>query len=219
VPALAVTYANYIPERFIPATLPEFESSDRARAPRVVYEGSLNTDGGHYDLREIFQALAREGLEIHVYPSRDDPSYATLAKTSLGIVYHDHLPPEQLYRELPHYDAGWAGFNDALNVAHLETVLPNKLFEYIACGLPVVSFRHRALAAFIERHQVGLVVDEVRGLGTALNGPELASARAKARDQRLEFTVEANIGRVVRVYEQLAGLPENHLAPSEIRTA
>jgi len=203
-PPLAETYANYIPERFIPTELPEAETDDDTGPPRVVYEGSLKTDGGHYDLREIFQALAREGLEVHIYPSRDDPAYAALARTSPGIVYHEHVAPEQLYRELPRYDVGWAGFNDALNIAHLETVLPNKLFEYIACGLPVVSFRHRALASFITTHSVGLVVDDVRGLGKALRGPEMASLRAKARAQRREFTVEANIGRIVSIYERLA---------------
>jgi glycosyltransferase involved in cell wall biosynthesis len=206
-PNTTAVYANYIPARFIPDELPVTPAWDESRPLRVVYEGSLNSDGGHYDLRGIFTAVASLGLEIHIYPSRAEPAYAELADTVPGIVYHRSLPPEQLYEELPHYDLGWAGFNDALNLAHLETVLPNKLFEYVACGLPVLSFRHRALTSFIEAHSVGLVIDRVAQIGEILDAKRMASLRQSVLAQRRDFTVEANIGLVADLYHRLTAQP------------
>ncbi|MGH8903264.1 MAG: hypothetical protein ACRDYA_16745 [Egibacteraceae bacterium] len=98
---------------------------------------------------------------LHVYPARRAPEYQALD----GICWHDRLDPHALLRALPEYDYGWAGFNAALNGAHLDTVLPNKLFEYLACGLPVLTLRHHALEQFVREHGVGLALDGLDDLG------------------------------------------------------
>ena len=201
-PQRQVVYANYIPERFIAAELPPGEPvTDRPL--RVVYEGSLNDDGGHYDLRETFGELTAAGVELHIHPARPAPAYAQLAAESSAIVYHEPLSPEDLYRRLPVYDIGWCGFNERLNATHLDTVLPNKLFEYIACGLPVASFPHAALAGFIAEHRLGWVIDEPAQLSEVVARQGYAAAAAAVADRRFDFTVEANIGRVLAVYEEL----------------
>ncbi len=102
------------------------------------------------------------------------------------------------------YDFGWAGFNDILNRVHLDTVLPNKLFEYIACGLPVISFPHKALKDFLETHRLGLVIEAVSGLAEQLRAPEMETVREKVRALRWDFTVESNLGRIVKIYRQLS---------------
>lgn len=200
-PQRTLTYANYVPASFVPDVLP---ARERTSAPRIVYEGTLTDDGGHYDLRGAFAAIADQGIEVHVYPSRNDTTYRDLAEATPGLVCHRRLPPERLLAELCQYDAGWAGFNDTLNATHLETVLPNKLFEYIASGLPVISFPHRAMARFLERTGTGIVIDRVSDLGRLLDGPTLSPARERARLTRADYTVEANIGRITGLYEDLA---------------
>ena len=71
------------------------------------------------------------------------------SESSKFIHYHGHLNPKILLQEITKYDFGWAGFNNATNKKHLDVTLPNKLFEYIACGLPVLSFPHRTQKKFI----------------------------------------------------------------------
>jgi len=49
-----------------------------------------------------------------------------------------------LLDEITQYDFGWAGFNvNRKNREHLDVALPNKVFEYVGCGLPVLAFPHK----------------------------------------------------------------------------
>jgi glycosyltransferase involved in cell wall biosynthesis len=202
-PEITHVYANYIPERFIPKWLPPVDQYIADRPIRIIYEGFISSNGGHYDMRAIFQALAAEGIEVHIYPSRDNTDYQTLADRVTNIFYHSSLMPERLFREITQYDFGWTGFNDTLNRVHLDTVLPNKLFEYIACGLPVISFPHEALKSFLVRHRLGLVIDQIPGLTESLKASEMVTVRENVRRRRRDFTVEANLGMIVNIYRQL----------------
>jgi glycosyltransferase involved in cell wall biosynthesis len=114
------------------------------------------------------------------------------------------LTPKRLLATLPAYDLGWAGFNTALNGAHLDTALPNKLFEYIGCGLPVVTLRHKALAQFVQANGLGVVLDGMSGLEEQLDALDLAALRLQVAAVRFDFTVEQHIPRIHALYETLA---------------
>ena len=201
-PSKILTFPNYIPQRFVPPSLPEKTRPNSTRA-RIVYQGFLSNNNGHYDLTQIFAALAETGVELHIYPSRDNPSYRAFAAASPNIAYHNHLSPEQLFPELTQYDFGWAGFNSKLNKRHLDTVLPNKAFDYIACGVPVITFPHKSLKAFIETHDLGIVIEDMADLKQALDCESTEKLHQNVTKKRYQFTVEAHIHKVRHLYEQL----------------
>jgi glycosyltransferase involved in cell wall biosynthesis len=207
-PARTRTFPNYALARDLPATLPPPERP-AGDPPRLVYQGTLSCSHGHYDLREIFAAIVAEGVTLDVYPAREDPAYRHLAEATPGLRMHDTLRPEALMQELPAYDFGWAGFNADLNAAHLDTALPNKAFEYLAAGLPVLTFDHRALARFLETEGLGLRLDGVAGLGARLRTLDLPALRGRVAAARHGLTVEANIGQVLDLYDEVvqAGEP------------
>jgi hypothetical protein len=95
-------------------------------------------------LRKIFRAIVGEGVSLDVYPSRHVPAYAELAAELTRLRAH-----ARLLAALPEYDFGWAGFNSALSGPHLDTSLPNKAYEYLGCGLPILTLRHRALSRLV----------------------------------------------------------------------
>jgi len=169
----------------------------------VVYQGTLSTNGGHYDLRDLFLGVVAQGVSLDVYPARPCPAYEELAATTQGMRVHEHLEPSKLLQELAAYDFGLAAFNATLNGAHLDTVLPNKLFEYLGCGLPVLTLRHRALDRFVSEHGVGLVLDRVDELAACLADLDVAGLRSRVAATRSQFTIEANIGSLLDLYDQV----------------
>ena len=197
-PRRVVAYANYALARDLPAALPGPPPADAP--PRLVYQGTLSTNGGHYDLRELFAAIAEQGISLDVYMARVVPEYREIP----GIRAHDPLPSAELLRELVHYDFGWAGFNAGLNGAHLDTALPNKLYEYLGCGLPVITLRHRALRRMLREEGVGIALDDVRDLAAALTSVDLVALRRRVAARRARYTVEAQVDRIAALYSEVA---------------
>lgn len=199
-----LVFPNYALARDLPAELPPPER--RHDGPlRLVYQGTLSSNGGHYDLRGIFAALVAGGVELDVYPARPSPDYASLADRLPGLRLCDRLDPRQLLRVLPGYDLGWAGFNAELNAAHLDTVLPNKLFEYLGCGLPVLTTGHRALRRFVAELGVGVDVGSPDGVAGRLADLDLAALRRRVAEVRAGLTVEASIRPVLDLYKTVVG--------------
>ena len=148
--------------------------------PRLVYQGTLSTNGGHYDLRDLFAAIAAQGSPLDVYPAREVPEYREIP----GIRVHETLPLAELCRSWRRYDFGWAGFNAGLNGAHLDTALPNKLYEYLGCGLPVITLRHRALRRMLDEDGVGIALDDAGGAGGGAGRARTRWAAAARRGAR-----------------------------------
>ena len=192
-------FANYALARDLPQELPPPERPER-RTPRLVYQGTLSTNGGHYDLRDLFAAIAEQGISLDVYMARVVPEYREIP----GIRVHDPLPATALLRELVRYDFGWAGFNAGLNGAHLDTALPNKLYEYLGCGLPVITLQHTALRRMLNEEGAGLALDDVGELASALAAADVGGLRRRVAARRERYTVESQIARIAALYDEVA---------------
>jgi glycosyltransferase involved in cell wall biosynthesis len=195
-----LAFPNYALRRDLPSVLPPTERRN-GHTPRLVYQGTLSTNGGHYDLREIFREIVGQGLSLDVYPSRPVTAYGELAAGLAGLRLHATLPSSQLLAVLPAYDFGWAGFNSDLNGAHLDTCLPNKAYEYVGCGLPILTLRHRALARLVGDGYLGLSLATLDDLVGQLAALDLVEVRRQIASARLQLTVEANIHRLSDLYE------------------
>lgn len=203
-PERRLAFANYALRRDLPPTLPAPDRPLGAR-PRIVYQGTLSTNGGHYDLRDLFRRIVAGGASLDVYSARAHPTYRELAAAEPHMGYHEPLEPSALMRELPAYDAGWAGFNPARNGPHLDTALPNKAYDYIAAGLPVLTLGHRALARMVREEGVGIVLGSPEDLGRRLREADLPALRRRVAERRGSLTVEGNIGRIAAFYREVAG--------------
>jgi len=101
---------------------------------------------------------------------------------------------------LPRYDFGRAGFNDSRNREHLDVVLPNKAYEYLACGLPILTFPHRTLSEFVQKRGFGSVIEDF-GSGEWLEKAE--GLRENVLRGRYDFTIEKNIHRLIDFYREI----------------
>jgi glycosyltransferase involved in cell wall biosynthesis len=205
--APALAFPNYALAAALPSAVPPPDRPN-GRPPHIVYQGTLSKNGGHYDLRDIFRAIVREGLYLDLYPSRPAPAYVELASKQTRMRVHATLPLPRLLAALTAYDFGWAGFNATLNRAHLDTCLPNKAYEYLGCGLPVLTLGHRALSRLIGDGCLGLSLATLDDLARQLADLDVVELRRRVQAARPLLTVEANIHHLVELYGEICGLDE-----------
>jgi hypothetical protein len=74
----------------------------------------------------------------------------------------------------------------------------------MGCGLPVLTLGHRALARLVREGCLGLSLPTLDDLLGQLSAVDLVELRRRIAAVRLELTVEANIGRLVELYETTA---------------
>jgi len=201
-----LVFPNYAVHEMIPQNLKEKLSSSDGMI-HFVYQGHLDGErsGGHYDLHDIFQKISKQGIHIHIYPSRENSFYCKLAEKDPFIHYHGSHPPRVLMTEITQYDFGWSGFNISKNKDHVDTVLANKTIEYIAAGLPVISFPHKAQKHFIEKYGVGIIINNLNNLFKALTSKSTKKVKKRVLDHRYAFTVENQIREIYQFYENILG--------------
>jgi glycosyltransferase involved in cell wall biosynthesis len=199
-----IVFHNYVSRSLVPPSCKRKLSETDGKI-HIVYEGTLSSfPDDHYDLKEIFKDLAGHGYHVHVYDSHGNQDYARLANTHDSIHYHGHKDPRELPYEITQYDYGWAGFNITKNRDHLDVALPNKLFEYLASGLPVLSFPHKAQKEFLEAQGLGLVFEELNELDDKMKEQATVQrVRGNVLRKRFDFTMESNIERVLTMYGSL----------------
>ena len=176
----------------------------------IAYVGCITSllRESHYCLLDIFKELARHKLHIHIHPTsnlitRSSRAYKEVAAKSEFIHYHNHMDRRKLLTQLTRYDYGWAGLNATRNREHLEIALPNKVVEYVACGLPVLAFPHEAIKYFIERNGVGIVGENVNDLARQLGEVDLSEFRSNLEKCRQGGIIEEKIGQLIDFYRQL----------------
>ena len=201
-PGFDLVFHSYVSEDLVPRRFAR-KLSDEDGEIHIVYAGTITSriEGHHYDLRDIFREIAEGGFHIHIFAAREDDAYRRLANGEKLIHYHGHLDQRVLLQELTKYDYGWAGFNDAFNKEHLDVTLPNKAFEYISCGLPILTLPHKTLSEFVEEHQVGIVINDFTEMREKLS--EASALRTNTLKKRFEFTIEKNINRLIEFYTKL----------------
>ena len=147
--------------------------------PIVVYEGGMTEIRG---VREIIKAATILKNEIKLWlmgpflPPVLEEKILTEDKKEY-VDYKGNLPLEEMYSFLKCADIGLLLFLPEPN--HLES-LPNKLFEYMAVGIPVIASNFPLWKEIIEGNNCGICVNP-------LNPKEIA----KAVEYLIEYPEEA----------------------------
>ena len=204
-----LVFLNYVSRDCVPKSFKK-KLSERDGHMHIAYVGSITSllKESHYYLLDIFRQIANHKLHIHIHPASNLITHSSRAYKELGaknefIHYHKHMDRRKLVQQLTQYDYGWAGLNRAKNRKHLEIALPNKVIEYVACGLPVLAFPHKTIKNFIERNRVGLVGKDVQDVARRLASVDPSELRSNVERCRPTLIIEERIGLLVRFYQRL----------------
>lgn len=176
----------------------------------IVYEGGLKgkpkKESQQFEWRswvEVFYAISKMNIGVWCYPadSREDLS----DYTNSGIIVMPSLPYDQMLKNLTAHEAGLVGspFPDGA----FDGALPNKLFEYIAAGLPVIAFNAPTAANFLEATGLGVGIKDLDELPEVLDRFHEEDRAGFVWSMRDKWSFETQSQKLETLYAKVTGTP------------
>jgi glycosyltransferase involved in cell wall biosynthesis len=175
----------------------------------IVYEGGLRVKEDHpgipdnlkyhqyRDFNAIFQKLTEMGIPVMAFPGNED---APFTHGNSGALVTPPLPYMTLMDHLGRFDWGIVG-SPLVDNLQWHYAIPHKFLEYLAAGLPVISFNADEIKKFIDKHQVGITVTDFEEIRDRYQ--EHNKYRQNVWFLQKLFTMERHIGDLIDLYKEL----------------
>lgn len=155
-----------------------------------LYQGGLSKGRGIELLLETFASLDADSVIVFMGYGPLEGLIKDLASAHKNIYFHPAVAPDVLLAYTSSADFGISTIeNKCLSYYYC---LPNKLFEYLMVGLPVIVSNLHEMKKLVEQNGIGVVAEEntVQGLQQAIRHAE-----------KLDKTVvRENIDKIKRIY-------------------
>lgn len=152
-----LTLHSYIEKDFLPDKYQEKLSSKDGEI-HCVFEGGLSGQEGHHrNLENYYTKMEEYKIHVHLYSPGTEEYFKYLEDKYKYVHWEGNKSPKELIYEMTRYDIGLALFNvTERNKTFLDTAFPNKIWDYLAAGLPiffadVFSFRRFSLESGVGR--------------------------------------------------------------------
>lgn len=133
--------------------------SQRDGEVHIVYEGGV---GGpkHRNFFDLFIQLANNNIHIHIYPASFSKDHETFFLKFPRILYYQPVSPKKIIERMTQYDFGIIPFNiQNGNKRFLDSTIANKLFEYLAAGLPVIASSLKSYTDYFNDNKIGITYE------------------------------------------------------------
>ncbi|HWR53201.1 MAG TPA: glycosyltransferase family 4 protein [Bryobacteraceae bacterium] len=174
----AEAYANPIPHR--------------ARPCHIAYVGLISRERGCREMLDALELVRDTGVRLQLAGRFDSPALEEEARSHSAwniVDYHGTIPHAEVRRLLSETRAGLVLFLPGPN--HMEAQ-PNKLFEYMASGLPVIASHFPRWIELVVETRAGVVADPTSASAIAnairiiLADPDAAEAMGRRGMQAVE---------------------------------
>ena len=172
----------------------------------VVYEGRVDLPEdlskdmeffSYCDYTELAKQFKEGGIQFHLYTPRKDEKikqhYKELAH------WRGAYPFNELIGKLIRHDWGLLG-NITEHMAW-EYAMPNKLFEYIAAGIPIIAMNAKVAGEFVEKHGLGISVSSVDEIKARWK--EHRQFRRNVAEHKYDWCMENHISVLEDLYRGL----------------
>lgn len=176
-----------------------------------IYQGLIKKERGVFLIAKAFALLETSDSRLLFLGSGPDmdglKEEVVKLKLSERVVFQESVDQDLLGYYTKAADVGVHAIqNSCLN--H-EYCLPNKLFEYISCGLPVVVTRLKEMDDFVQKNQLGLTFDNEDPEKLALcmkqisKPEELKMLKSSVNSSRSSWEPEQEYQKLVDIYEDI----------------
>ncbi len=172
----------------------------------IVYQGGISDDPTHFRYYEKqWLLLSNMGINIHFFSQANEGYCWKLDSLHEKIHYEGNISADKLLTEMTQYDCGWCVFGEMpAYKLKLDTTSSNKIYEYLAAGLPIVVSNHQFHIDLLKKYDVGEVIDWNRDIKKQIES--VCKKRVGldfVRDNNL--TIESQIDDLVSLYYSLLG--------------
>lgn len=177
----------------------------------IVYEGGLRVaqtelnagvdkEHSYHDYRnfnQVFYDLTSAGIPVTVFTANNDALSHHGQSGAFLIPCVDYI---SLLQNMSRFDWGIAGSPLQDNM-QWNTAMPHKLFEYIAAGIPVLTWGSNEIGNFVEKHKIGIALDHWMQIPEVIDKSE--EYRKNVRFLQKNFCMEKNIDPLIKLYENI----------------
>lgn len=176
----------------------------KARMNGIVYEGGLSApspeeqgsiDYMARDMREVCGLSFRHGIPFVIFGANGE--YVNHYVPTGAMC----LPPshyEYMMSELSRFDWGFIG--NTKTCSQRKYAMPNKLFEYVAAGIPVIVMNAEECGEFVEKNEIGIHVRSFKELLDRYD--EHKRLREIVKEKKSLLTMESQIDEIFKVYDE-----------------
>ncbi len=171
----------------------------------IAYEGNVHTEdaAGAYqrcrDHQYLVKYLTMQNIPIALY-GVDNPAIIK-QYVDLGAMVYGVYPYMQMLNQLSRYDWCFVGSTEPTRT--LENAMPNKLFESIIMGVPVIVCNAPTAGAFVEEHGLGVNIHSVHEIPEIY--PRHEELRKNVLEKRHQFVMEGQLDELINFYREVAG--------------
>jgi glycosyltransferase involved in cell wall biosynthesis len=197
-----------VPERTEGAPIPTSLLRERLGIPEsefvLLYQGVLAPGRGIELLINAFENVPADRHLVFLGFGPLEERIRQLAAVRGNVHFHPAVSPAELRQFTASADVGLVQTEDSCLSYHLS--LPNKLFEYLEAGIPVLSSDLPCPRAVVERFQCGWVAngsDAIRDWASWLDRSSLAAMRRGALEARAHFDWRDEAKTMFTMYDHL----------------
>ena len=204
VPRAAKVPNKIIYSKVLEAAFPELDLFERI--PGIVFQGGIwdgKDEEGHtpFPYRNwlaAFKYLQKRDIPVNLFPASLDSAEAYV---EAGINVYPNQEYGSLMAHLTRFDWGLVG--SPVDHEMIRHCMPNKLFEYVAAGIPVICTVNAVNAAkWVQKNKVGVVVNSIKDIHSIYHLHE--EYRKRIRDKRFDYAMmEGQEGNLRALYNEV----------------
>jgi hypothetical protein len=156
----------------------------------------------HYrNVQPLFHKLTSLGVASHIYNTT--PNINMMPYTMAGACTYGTLRMYAAIDQYTRYDYGFVG--SSVDCEEIQICMPNKLFDCMAAGIPVINLNSGTSGKFSEDLGIGLNIQGLNNLDsvpwinpiTGENREFWDEKRKRVREVRWEYTMEKQLTKIL----------------------
>jgi len=176
-------------------------------APLKGFEANDSGYKRYRDYVELTKQLTKAYVPFHLYGVRKEFHQGYI---DAGAIVNEIMRFPDMMRQLSRYDWGLCGHID--NHPQWQKAMPNKLFEYLAAGIPVISINAGEVSEFIAKRGFGWPAEDFDDMRKIMSDRKLREVYAETVEKlRHGLIMENQVPEIEALYAEAAAYRKDRL--------